>query len=105
MTSYQQYQLEKITRDIMEENYFKTPREINAGLCDEWAQRAIEKLGKHAHMHVTPTAYKYIWAGGHYWIKYQGKHYDAEALQGVNDWKDLPFFKRCLERRNLQTTR
>jgi len=31
---------------------------------------------------------------GHVWIYYNGKHYDAEASHGVDDWKDLPIFKK-----------
>jgi hypothetical protein len=31
---------------------------------------------------------------GHVWIKYQGKFYDAEAPNGVDDWRELPYIQR-----------
>jgi len=32
--------------------------------------------------------------GDHFWIHYNGRHYDAEVPTGVNDWRDLPIFGR-----------
>lgn len=32
--------------------------------------------------------------GYHQWIYYKGKHYDAEAPNGVDNFFDLPFYKR-----------
>ena len=35
---------------------------------------------------------------GHIWI-YDGKrHYDSECLDGVEEWKNLPFFVRAIKR-------
>lgn len=28
----------------------------------------------------------------HFWIQFNGKHYDYEVPSGVNDWRDLPKF-------------
>ncbi|MEK6829300.1 MAG: hypothetical protein AABY15_04170 [Nanoarchaeota archaeon] len=30
----------------------------------------------------------------HAWIYYSGKHYDAESPDGVDNWTELPIFKR-----------
>jgi len=30
----------------------------------------------------------------HYWIEYENKFYDIERPKGVEEWKNLPFFKR-----------
>lgn len=30
----------------------------------------------------------------HTWIAYEGRHYDAECVHGVSDYRDLPFFER-----------
>lgn len=35
--------------------------------------------------------------GYHCWIYYQNKHYDAECSEGVENFFELPFFKRYLE--------
>jgi hypothetical protein len=31
----------------------------------------------------------------HAWGFFHAKHYDAECPQGVNDWKELPVFRRA----------
>lgn len=36
-------------------------------------------------------------AGTHEWIVYEGRHYDAEAPEGVDNPFDLPFFVRIIE--------
>ena len=36
-------------------------------------------------------------SGSHIWVYYNGKHYDAEAPEGVNNWTDLPIFKKLFE--------
>jgi hypothetical protein len=36
----------------------------------------------------------------HWFIKYQGKYYDAECIEGVIDPKDLPLFKFVLKKQN-----
>lgn len=30
---------------------------------------------------------------GHCWVMYNGKHYDCDSLQGVENWRDLKIFK------------
>jgi len=92
----------------MEENGFFLDREIlheplpwdinNNGFCEEFALSVYEKM----------TGIKYdfimdyvndensninlILQYPHIWIKYEGKHYDAECLDGVSNPRDLPFF-------------
>ncbi len=34
--------------------------------------------------------------GYHVWIFYKGKHYDCECPDGVNNFFDLPFFRRWI---------
>jgi hypothetical protein len=35
---------------------------------------------------------------GHSWIYHNGKHYDVEAINGVENWWNLPLYKRQVER-------
>lgn len=35
----------------------------------------------------------------HYFVKYDGKFYDAECLDGVKNYKDLPIFKEVRSRK------
>ncbi len=30
----------------------------------------------------------------HAWVCYNGRHYDAESPEGVDNWTELPIFKR-----------
>lgn len=30
----------------------------------------------------------------HTWLRYDGRHYDAECIDGVDDYQNLPFFQR-----------
>jgi len=60
--------------------------DINSGSCASVAERVFEQVEGVR-----------IYKGGdkdHVWIEYNGKHYDAEAPTGVDNYKDLPFFKR-----------
>lgn len=52
---------------------------LNAFEDDETSYRQLE----------SPRGYP-----GHFWIEYKGRHYDAEAPDGVELWTDLPIFKR-----------
>jgi hypothetical protein len=37
-------------------------------------------------------------SGGHCWVFLEGKHYDSEVPQGVENFFDLPFFQRAYKR-------
>lgn len=69
------------------------PREINAGLCDEFAQEVIMRMGGYKD-DLTDDASR-EGEPGHYWIAYRDKCYDAECPNGVCDHRQLPFFRRA----------
>lgn len=71
----------------------ESARSINDGDCERFAQE-VEKL--------IPDA-KPVWDwfdlskgynGLHCFIRYKDRFYDSESPEGVEDWADLPFFKR-----------
>lgn len=64
-------------------------KEINSGHCYGLAKSVYEKSGGVILGKSNPNG-----SGDHRWIYWKGKHYDAEAPEGVIDWKQLPFFKR-----------
>lgn len=72
-----------IIRKMVKE-FGETGEKINSGSCEEFAERLWEVSG--GEMLELPFA--------HLWVKWRGKHYDAEALEGVASWRSLPFFKR-----------
>lgn len=80
--------------------------EINNGLCEDFAMTAIDRLeGSSDHVYECVTE-SFTDAdgclpdgtqlGGHVWIHYYGRYYDAECPEGVADWKELPIFRRYL---------
>ena len=73
--------------------------EVNSGLCEEFATDLSERLPG---SEVVYTENYVDWdsedyPGGHAWVEFQGKYYDAECLDGVSDWLSLPFFQRRLQ--------
>jgi hypothetical protein len=69
-----------------------TPDICNTGFCDIFAKKFREEY---------PGAE--VWGtdwgtaaspGGHVWIKYRGRYYDAETPNGVVSWKKIPFIQR-----------
>ncbi len=76
--------------------------DINCGLCDEWAQRVydlyldmtgkadVEYLGAE---HVTGNDDDGL-EGGHTFVRFKGRYYDAECPQGVRQFWQLPLFQK-----------
>lgn len=85
--------MEKATLKVKEDFEVKSAFEINDGYCDFWAQEVME-LVPTAIDHGTPEDFD---GPGHVWVEIDGKHYDAETLQGVKDWKDLAVFRKSKE--------
>ena len=57
--------------------------DINNGWCDAWADRASDLI---------PGAFP-VWVDTeHCVLVYNGRFYDADCLQGVTDYKELPMF-------------
>jgi hypothetical protein len=64
------------------------PEEINKGLCFEWAWVVFDLVEG------SKIAGHNVNGHGHTFIEYGQWCYDAECPQGVQDWRDLPFFRR-----------
>lgn len=65
-------------------NQRNIPRTINEGWCEEFAGYVEDHL----------DGVSVEEAEGHLWVKWNGRHYDAECLEGVEHPKDLPVYKR-----------
>lgn len=74
-----------------------TAQEVNEGRCDIVALKVLEEIDN-----INVMQYG---IGEHYWIEYNGRHYDAEVPTGVNDPKDLPAIQRFPSRVALETAR
>jgi len=63
-----------------------TSEDINRGHCYHWAMIAFLITGKDCNL---ATVRDY---GGHAFLYKDGKFFDSQTLDGVYDWRDLPFF-------------
>ena len=94
---------QKIT-DILKStisNYKMTPHEISTGNCDQFAWDVAEKIkgaqvceNREDSIYTTKSGEK-EWIPNHFWIKVGNKYYDAETIHGVDDYHDLPPFRRA----------
>ena len=73
---------------------------INTGGCENFAQAMLKHI-PNGELTYTDNFicwdHSETWCGGHCWIFDGEKHYDSEALTGVDDWKKLPFFVKRME--------
>ena len=75
--------------------------DINCGYCEIWAEnvRGVNKWWpksdkKHTVEALTDDCLRF---GGHVFIRFKGRFYDAECPQGVKSWKQLPLIKKYLK--------
>jgi hypothetical protein len=66
-------------------------RDINLHYCRYVARTVAERVGEEVDVEILEDG-----GGGygHVWLRCDGRHYDAECVEGVDDHRDLPFFRR-----------
>ena len=74
----------KVALEIMENDGLKTGEAINTGWCGQFSNRVAALI---------PGSISRS-GPGHYWVEYDGKHYDAEVPDGVIDPILIPCFQR-----------
>lgn len=86
--------------DLLDKDYANiSPAAVNNGLCEEFQQAVIESAGLDGWFAECVTENYPDFADelpGHCWVRFRGRHYDAEAPQGVNNFLELPIFKRAM---------
>lgn len=69
----------------------ETPADINRRYCRYVAETVVDRVGDDHDVQILED-------GGrgfvHTWIRHDGRHYDAECIEGVTDYRNLPFFQR-----------
>jgi hypothetical protein len=99
-------------------HYGVTPEEINNGLCEDFADSVMAEMGYPIRKQTNtrfvqadpfdqPDEFgnKDVAWPGHFWIVWDGKHYDAECPDGVDCWHDLPLFARWIAAKKLVLSR
>lgn len=66
------------------------PWDINNGLCEEWAEAAVELVGGDAEWldSLDPNC-----DFAHAVLVLDGRYYDAQTPRGVTDWHELPLVR------------
>lgn len=75
----------------------ESPEAINNGLCFQWASLVFDLVPG------SKIAGENIDGHGHSWVEYGMWCYDSETPDGVQDWKDLPFFRRVITSQQVET--
>lgn len=84
----------------MLEEWGTEPMVINSGLCFAFARQLRDHLreyGIRGEVHnsdILAPADETL--PGHAFFTFDGRHYDAEAPEGVEDWRALPIFLRAV---------
>ena len=90
-------ELNRILKLVTEE-FEETPYDINNGCCEEWAERVLEILDQEKSGIFSDFGRWDTVPGladtNHVFIFVDGKFYDAECLEGVVDYMELPIFKK-----------
>lgn len=79
-----------------ENKQLKSLKDVNNGECENFAMDFLH-LFPNGDIVGTDNFVELFgkdWPGGHIWIMSDDKHYDSETLEGVSNWRDLPFFTR-----------
>lgn len=67
------------------------PEDINIHYCRYVAETVAERSGDEYDIQILEDGGKGF---AHVWIAWDGRHYDAECIEGVTDYTELPFFQR-----------
>lgn len=92
-TVTRQTSLTQILRDVTN-SFETTPYEINNGLCESWATDVQEGLKTTGHkVGIWETVFA-LADTNHVFLQIDGKFYDAECLDGVDSYMQLPIFSK-----------
>jgi hypothetical protein len=85
----------------MLEEWGTEPMVINSGLCFAFARQLRDHMreygiwGEVHNSDILAPADETL--PGHAFYTFDGRHYDAEAPEGVEDWRQLPIFLRAVD--------
>lgn len=74
-----------------------SPKDINGGNCEEFADKLVGLIPSAKQMwdwEAEDGGVNRGWTWCHCFVKYEGRYYDAECVDGVSEWWNLPWFLR-----------
>lgn len=73
----------------------ESPEDINNGYCSQFAKSVKDTMGNPDGLQIKSYGYTGSYQStAHKWVYYEGKHYDAECPEGVDEASKLPIFVR-----------
>jgi hypothetical protein len=85
--------MEELIQDVTD-SFDMEPKEINSGRCMDWAYEVEENFDGDAQ--VVETAPALGAENAHWFVEHDGKYYDAESPDGVDDWRELDIWDRAI---------
>jgi hypothetical protein len=84
---------------VYADNYGLDAWHINCGECKEFALDVVEalggdtdQLGAYWHDDMPDCTEVEAYTFAHCFIRYAGRFYDSECPEGVDSWRELPYF-------------
>jgi hypothetical protein len=80
---------------LYERHYGVSPSDINKGMCEDFSTDVLTVIGR-GEVFWADDMLDGSWEehGAHAFFWLDGKYYDSESPEGVDDWKHLSFFTR-----------
>lgn len=94
MLSFQDVLREVRDGFLQGDNFPHTPAQINNGFCADFATIVWEKMGCPSNIRIVSDEDMGPYDYTHTFIEYEDMYYDAECIEGVEDWDLLPVFQR-----------
>lgn len=88
-------------RDLVDEFNVESGRTLNMGQCDVFAHKLSNRVAGISIIDCIEFGMQ-LGTGEHVWVLYDGRFYDAEVPEGVDDWRDLPFMQRHFDVEDLE---
>lgn len=77
---------------LINDEFPKNAAEINNGYCADFATLVWEELDRHPDISILDDSDHQEYS--HTFLEFQGMYYDAECIEGIDDWTQLPTFHR-----------
>jgi len=88
-------------RDLVDEFNVENGHHLNMGACDVFAHKLSNRVADVNIIDCIEFGMQ-LGTGKHVWVLHDGRFYDAEVPEGVDDWRDLPFIQRHFEEEDLE---
>lgn len=85
----------EVRNNLIQPNTFPAnAAEINNGYCADFATIVWERLNRHPDIFISNDEELADVEYSHTFLEFRGMYFDAECIEGVDDWTQLPTFHR-----------